>query len=206
MPVSDLLSIKPEVMLAWRRGSAESHRIRRKSQGTWPVERSSGMTRSKSAAAWMLLGMLGLSVPPAARPSISPSRWASATDRATTLRCRRAVATDMAARYGPGAPFCSAQRGCCEVPASWRLHVWDNYRGDRCTWHTSFCGVPKPGSAGYGYGFGSAGCPTCQPSIAPPPAATGYAIPASAPTNDDRHLAAGAKLNKCSRPREPSDN
>jgi hypothetical protein len=134
------------------------------------------MTRSKSAAAWALVGMLGLSIAPAAQ----------AIDFAQSMgfgygpgyNAPGASGYGAGGGYGSGAPFCSAQRGCCEIPANWRLHVWDGYRGDACTWHTSYCGVPK-GPTGYGYGFGSAGCTTCQPNGAQPQPGSGYATPAS---------------------------
>jgi hypothetical protein len=80
--------------------------------------------------------------------------------------------------YSAAAPFCSAQRGCCEIPANWRQHVWNGYRGDPCTWHTSYCGVPKP--PGYGYGYGKGGCPNCPPCATQPQFGSAYATPVSA--------------------------
>ena len=85
--------------------------------------------------------------------------------------------------YGYTYPYCTWQRGCCEIPASWRLHVWDTYQGDYCSWHMSFCGVPKgPMGQGYGYGYGAGqpGCVNCQPgaAMAPSSAAPTLAQPA----------------------------
>jgi hypothetical protein len=52
-------------------------------------------------------------------------------------------------------------RGCCEIPASWRLNVWDGYRGDPRTYQRSLVGaqpdyIPVPSRVGH-YGVGIPG-------------------------------------------------
>lgn len=74
--------------------------------------------------------------------------------------------------YGPGYnapgqsgqyntwPNCPWWRGCCDVPATWRTHVWDGYTNPYACWGGAAAAGP-----GYGYGGYPAGgnCPTCGP-------------------------------------------
>ncbi len=151
----------------------------------WHKERSRlkgvlEMIRSKSVAAWALVGMLGLSSTPAAQAMDFAQAMGFGYGPGYNAPVPGGYGYGYGGGgYGPNAPFCSAQRGCCEIPANWRMHVWDGYRGDACTWHTSYCGVPKTPN-GSAYGFGSAGCPTCQPGGAQPQPAASYATPVSA--------------------------
>jgi hypothetical protein len=168
------------------------------------------MTRSKSAAAWAMVGMLGLTILPAAQamdfaqamgfgygpgynaPGQSGHNGSGQSgcqscnapaqsgyqncNAPAQSGCQTCIPGGMG--YRQAAPFCSAQLGCCEIPANWRQHVWNGYRGDPCTWHTSYCGVPKP--PGYGYGYGKGGCPNCQPCATQPQLGSAYATPVSA--------------------------
>jgi hypothetical protein len=74
----------------------------------------------------------------------------------------------------PGAGMFNWGRGCCEVPANWRLHVWDGYHGDPCAYQRSLVGAQPDinhmpqlrvyGGPGYiGHNSGPAGsCSNCQ--------------------------------------------
>ncbi|HEY5312319.1 MAG TPA: hypothetical protein VIK18_07355 [Pirellulales bacterium] len=63
-------------------------------------------------------------------------------------------------------------RGCCEVPSSWRLHVWDGYQGDPASYQRSLVGAQpdvnhlhQHRGAGIGPGIGggnAVSCPYCQ--------------------------------------------
>jgi hypothetical protein len=161
------------------------------------------MTRSKSAIVWASVAVLGLSFASAAQAqnfaqtmgfgygpgynapgqagcqSCQAGNQAGYQDgyQAGCQNCRTCIPGGVP--YAPAAAFCSAAPGCCEIPANWRQHVWNGYRGDPCTWHNSFYGVPKPPGYGFGYG-GKGGCPTCQPCQGQPAFGSGYAVPVSA--------------------------
>lgn len=117
--------------------------------------------------------------------------------------CKRS----MGCGYGPGynAPVPPVgtgwHRGCCEIPASWRLHVWDGYRGDPWTYQRSmvgaypdnvhmpsaqvFYGQGAAGGMGYGNGGACANCAGGGSMMGPSlmPSATPTAAPAYSQTS-----------------------
>ena len=117
----------------------------------------------------------------------------------------------MGCGYGPGynapVPPVAWKRGCCEIPGSWRLHVWDGYRGDPWSYQRSMVGaypdvVHMPTAQVY-YGAGSAGamgmgagggpcsnCPGGANSFAAP-AALPSASPSLAPASGQPSLQSG---------------
>jgi len=84
------------------------------------------------------------------------------------------------------------QFGCCEFPANWRLHVWDDYPQEPLAQRWAggslhpVAPVPPPMRTIYkrqagGYGGMNGNCPTCQPGVGTPSMTPGMTLEPAAP-------------------------